>query len=128
METMTCDVAIKMYDRCKDYDDNVKGPELYLIPDAKVKQGDGSGTMTLDAARMEVHDFVSNFLDGGASSKSSRLFQGTDMKFQGTTTSAYYWADTIIIYVNVTVPREKVEDLVIALAEEFGGKEAAIEV
>ena len=120
MESMTCDIAIKLYDRALSYDVNSKDPELWLITNAEVE------TMNeLDAARVNVHDFSSNFLDGDSS---IHKFQGTDMKFKGTEATDHYWANTIIVYVSVAVPRDEIEELVIALAEEFAGKEASVEV
>jgi hypothetical protein len=126
MESMTCDIAIKLYDMSVSYEINIKDSELYLITDAEILEVAVRGGMTLDAARMEVHDFVSNFLDGDSS---MQKFNGTDMKFQGNDTDGnYYRVNTIIVYVNVPVPRARIEELVIALAEEFAGKEVPVEV
>jgi len=146
MESMTFDIAIKLYDKSVLYEVNAKDPEIYLITNAEylITNAEVNGS-ELDAARIKVHDFVAEFLDGSAAAHVAefldgsaaahvmgRKFNGTDMQSRSgqfkTESSDDYWADTIIVYVNTVVKRDEIEELVIALAEEFAGKEASVEV
>ena len=134
MESMTFDIAIRLYDKSVLYEVNAKDPEIYLITNAEylITNAEVNGS-ELDAARIKVHDFVAEFLDGSAAAHvMGRKFNGTDMQSRSgqfkTESSDDYWADTIIVYVNTVVKRDEIEEQVIALAEEFAGKEASVEV
>lgn len=138
VDQIDCDIIVKRYDPAKTYDNNIKTQEEYRIPlvvNIKTQEeyeaafggvfGDLAAGQKHNEVRCVLHSFSYNLLGGGADDCMDK-FQGSDsygpggdpMNPEGERT-------TIILYVRHDLPEELVEDLVIALTEEFGVPETA---